>query len=120
MVGMKDVGLSYARNAGADLSEKCFYWAKVDSDGDIILATAGAAALGVIIEADVENSPVTVMFGGIVKAIVGASPIAAGATVGPGSGGTTVAVTSGAAGCSGIALEAGDTDAIISIALTAG
>lgn len=79
MATMKDIGLSYARNAGADLSAALFKLAAVDTDGDIILAGAGTPVLGVIIEAAAENYPVTILYGGQGKVIVGADgAIAAG------------------------------------------
>lgn len=61
--------LLYARNAGADLSGKLNYFAKIDTDGDIVLAGDGEAVAGNITEAAAENSPVTVQFGGIGKVI---------------------------------------------------
>ena len=62
-----------AQNAGADLSAKVFFIAKVDTDEDIILCGAGQAALGVIREADVQDRPVTIQFGGIAKVSAGAA-----------------------------------------------
>jgi hypothetical protein len=84
----------YARNAGADLSAKVFYLAKVDTDGDIILATSGAHGIGVIVEANVENKPVTVQCDGIAKVILGAQT-SAGVRVGADSNGKAVAATHG-------------------------
>ena len=61
--------LTHARNAGADLSAKLNYFAHVDTDGDLVLAGDGEHIAGNIIEAAVENKPVTVQFGGIGKVI---------------------------------------------------
>lgn len=78
---------TYARNAGADLSAKLHYFAKVDTDGDLILTAArGDAVAGVIIEAAAADRPVTVQFGGIGKVVAGES-IAAGEMIAPGSDG---------------------------------
>ena len=66
-----DEAWTYARNAGADLSEKLNYFAHVDTDGDIVLAGDGEHVIGTIIEAAAENRPVTVQFGAIGKVIAG-------------------------------------------------
>lgn len=119
MATMKDVGLTYARNAGANLSTALFKFCKVDTDGDIILSAA-APPVGVIIEAAVENKPVTVQYGGQCKVIVGAAPVAAGAVIAPDANSLAVTATSGAANSCGIALDAGAAGAIIEFAFTAG
>ena len=62
----------YAANAGEDLSTKLNYLGKIDTDGEIILATTGSAGFP-IIEAAAQNKPVTIQFGGIGKAIAGGS-----------------------------------------------
>lgn len=113
-------GLQYARNAGADLSAKVFYLAKVDTDGDIVLAAAGTdVVLGVIREGAVANKPVTVQFGGIGKVIAGGS-ITAGARITSDGNGKAVATTSAGDKVCGIALTAADAGDIISIALVPG
>ena len=66
-------GLQIAQNAGADLSSKVGFLAKVDTDEDIILAGSGQAVLGVIREADVQDRPVTVQCGGFGKVSAGAA-----------------------------------------------
>ena len=114
-----DVGLSYARNAGADLSAKLFYLAKVAADGDIELAGAGEAALGAITEAAAENKPVTVQFGGIAKVIAGAS-FNAGVMLAADSDGKAVTATTGNE-VVGIALEvSGGANEIVAVALLSG
>jgi hypothetical protein len=116
---MKDIGLSWAKEAGADLSAALYKIAKLDGSGNVVLAGANQG-FGVITEAAVLGKPVTVQYGGQVKVLVGASPIAAGAPVGADSNGLAVTVTSGAAGVLGVALQAGAASEIIEIAFTAG
>jgi hypothetical protein len=94
----------YARNAGADLSAKVNYLAKIDTDGDLILSTAGVG-LGCIIEGAPENSPATVQFAGIGKAIVGSGGVSAGARVTSDGSGQLVAAGSAGNQVLGIALE---------------
>jgi len=114
-----DVGLSYARNAGADLSAKLYYAAKVDTDGDIVLAGAGEAALGIITEAAVENKPVTVQFGGIAKAIAAGAFNAGVMLASDGNGKLTTASTGNEV--IGIALEvSGGANEIVAVALLSG
>jgi hypothetical protein len=86
--------LLYARNAGADLSEKLNYFAKVDSDGDIVVAGDGQAVLGTLIESAIENKPVTVQFGGIGK-VIAAESITAGAIIASDTNGQAVAAAAG-------------------------
>lgn len=62
-------GFVYARNAGADLSAKLHFFAKIASDGDIELAGDGGVVAGVIIEAATQNNPATIQFGGIGKVV---------------------------------------------------
>lgn len=69
-----------AKMAGADLSEKVHYLAKIDTDGDIILATNQGMVYGIITEGAEENYPVTVQVKGLGKCIAGAA-ITAGASL---------------------------------------
>ncbi|MBZ0173099.1 MAG: hypothetical protein K8E66_12005 [Phycisphaerales bacterium] len=62
----------HAADAGADLSAKLHFLAKVHTDGTIILATAGSAGFP-IVEAAASGRPVTIQVGGIGKAVAGAS-----------------------------------------------
>ena len=82
--------LLYARNAGADLSGKLFYFAKFDTDGDINLAGDGGTVAGVIIEAAVADMPVTIQFGGVGK-VIAAETIAANARIASDANGKAVA-----------------------------
>jgi hypothetical protein len=108
--------LSYARNAGADLSEKLHYLAKIDTDDDVVLAGDGEAVLGVIWEAAEENDPVTVQFGGIAKVYAGATFNAGVKVASNGSGQAVLASTGEFA--FGIALESADAiGQIVSVAL---
>lgn len=87
-------GLQIAQNAGADLSDKLYYFAKVDTDEDIILCGDGEAALGVIREGAVADKPVTVITGGFAKVIAGAS-FNAGVLVASDGNGKAVLATTG-------------------------
>lgn len=84
----------YAQAAGADLSAKLYYIAKVDTDEDIILCGDGQAALGVIREGATAGNPVTVLTGGIAKVIAGAS-FNAGVLVASDGNGKAVLATTG-------------------------
>lgn len=114
----KDVGLSYARNAGADLSTSLNLLAHVDTDGDLVLAGAGEHAIGTIIEGAVADKPATVQFGGIAKAVCGAT-VAAGARVASDGAGKVVTATTGDFEV-GTALEGGDAEEVIPVALIPG
>lgn len=108
--------LEYARNAGADLSAKLFYLAKIDTDGDVVLAGDGEAVAGVIREAAVADKPVTIQFGGIAKVIAAAS-FNPGTKLASDGNGKAVTATSGEY-CFGIALTAGADGTIVSVLLT--
>ncbi len=114
-----DIGLSYARNAGADLSGDLNKFAHIDADGDVVLAGAGEHVLGTIIEAAVADKPVTVLFGGIAKVICGGT-VTAGQRVASDAAG--LAVNAGTADDYevGTALVSGLVNEIISIALLPG
>lgn len=119
MATMKYVeSLSYARNAGADLSEKLNFFAKVDTDGDIVLAGDGEAVLGTIYEAAIENKPVTVQFGGIGK-VIAAESITAGAIIASDNAGKAVAAAAGDF-VVGIALTGADAGDVLSFAFVSG
>jgi len=105
-----------AQNAGADLSAKLYHLVKVDTDEDIILAGDGQACLGVIREANVENKPVTVQYGGIAKVIAGGS-FNAGVLVAADTNGQAVLATTGEYAV-GMALQAaGAANEIVSVRL---
>lgn len=93
MATVKDLGGSYARNAGADLSTKILFLAKIDTDGDIVLAAAGTDVVaGVITEAASENYPVTILYDGEGKCYAGGN-ITAGARLTSDGNGKAVATT---------------------------
>ena len=112
--------LLYARNAGADLSGKLHYFGKVDTDGDIILTAARTdAALGVIVEAAAENSPVTIQFGGISKVTAGEA-IVAGEMICPGTDGRALDADTANDFVVGVALTSADADDLFSFAFIPG
>ncbi len=107
-------GFQFAQNAGADLSAKVHYLAKIDSDGDIVLAAAGTDVVcGVIRESNVENKPVTVQYGGMGKAIAGGSVTAGNRLTADGNG-KAVATTTAGDKVFGVALTAADSGDIFS------
>lgn len=109
----------WAQNAGADLTGKLHYIAIIDTDGDIILATAATQALlGVIREENVADKPVTVQFGGVGKVICGGTIVAGNPVTADGNG-KGVAASAGNQ-VIGRALMNGDANEIISVALTIG
>lgn len=109
-------GLEIAQNAGADLSAKLYFIAKVDTDEDIILCGDGQAALGVIREAAAQDSPVTVQTGGVAKVSAGAA-FNAGVLVASDGNGQAVLATSGEYAI-GMALQAaGAQNEIVSVRL---
>lgn len=59
--------------AGADLSEKLFYCAHMDTDGDLVLAGNTEQVYGIISEAALSGKPCTVQISGVAKAIAGAA-----------------------------------------------
>lgn len=92
MAFAKDVGLSHARPAGADLSDKLYYLAKLSSSETFVLAGLGEAAFGAITEGAVSAKPVSVQYGGIAKVKAGAA-IAAGAEVQSDASGKAITAT---------------------------
>lgn len=88
--------LQWAHAAGADLTGKLFYFAALDSDGNIVLAGAGAASIGAIIEEATSGNPASVQMNGIAKVIAGGT-IVAGAQVEVDSNGKAVTHSSGVA-----------------------
>jgi len=89
-----DEAFTYAENAGADLSEKLHFFAKIDTDGDIVLAGDGGPVAGVIIESAAENYPVSIAFGAIGKVIC-AEAITPGAIIASDADGKAVAAAAG-------------------------
>lgn len=113
MTTSKDIGLSYARLAGADLSGALNKFGMVDSNGNIVLATAAAKVLGTIIEENNINYPVTVQYGGQGKVIVGSVAVVAGAVIASDANGLAVA---GATNPVGVALTGGAAGTVIEFA----
>ena len=111
----KDV---YARNAGANLTGKVNYLAKVDADGDIILGTAGTNVLGVIVEDAVQNKPVSVQMYGIGKVLLAENVTSAGVALASDNSGTAVLADSAGDYAFGIALETGVSGEVISFMFT--
>lgn len=87
--------LLYSADAGENLSAKLNYLAKIDTDGEIILATAGSAGFP-IIEAAASGDPVTIQFGGIGKVIAGGT-FNAGVDLASDSAGKLVSASAGVA-----------------------
>jgi hypothetical protein len=113
MTTSKDLSLSYARLAGADLSNALNKFGMVDTNGNIVLATAAAKVLGTIIEENNINYPVTVQYGGQGKVIVGAAAVTAGAVIASDANGLAVA---GATNPVGVALTGGAPGTVIEFA----
>jgi hypothetical protein len=103
----------YAAPAGEDLSSALFHFASVDTDGRIILAGDGAYAIGVIIEGNTENRPVSVQCDGIGKVKLGAT-LDAGVAVGPSASPEGCAVSGGT---NGVLLTGGQAGEIVSVLL---
>lgn len=63
----------WSANAGANLTGKLFYLAKLDTDGDIVVGTLGSSVIGPITEEATSGNPATVQMSGIAKVILGAT-----------------------------------------------
>lgn len=87
-------GMVDAKPAGADLSDDLFKCAKLNADGNLVLAGAGEGMYGVITETNVINRPVTVQLDGIAKIHAG-GVIVAGAGVQVGAGGLAITIGAG-------------------------
>lgn len=109
-------GLTYAAEAAVDHSSNLHKIATVDSAGKIALCGDGAIPLGVLIEVDVADRPVSVQFGGIAKVKLGGT-VAAGGAVASDSSGLGVAAAVNDFGL-GIALNGGGSGDVISVAMT--
>jgi hypothetical protein len=114
----KDLGFTYARNAGADLSSSLNLAAHIDTDGDVVLAGAGEHVAGFITEASVQDKPTTIQFAGIAKAVCGGT-VTAGVRVAADAAGKIVAATTGDFEI-GTALETGAADEIIPVLMLPG
>lgn len=57
--------------AGADLSAKQYFFVKIDTDGDVILAGNGENAIGVLQNAPAEGEAANIAVAGVSKVIIG-------------------------------------------------
>lgn len=96
-------GLTYAVEAGADLSSSLNRFVKINSSNLAVLAGNGDKVLGTLFEVANLGGPASIQFGGIAKVIAGAQ-IAAGATVQSDANGAAITLAAGTA--AGIALFA--------------
>lgn len=114
MTTSKDIGLSYARLAGVDLTAGLNKFAALDSNGNVVLAGAAGKILGTIIEENNINYPVTVQYGGQGKVIVGAGgAITAGAQINSDANGLAATGTTNSVG---VALTGGAVGTVIEFA----
>lgn len=117
MAQAKDVGLSYAAEAGEDLTGKLYYAAKIHTDGKIRVASADDVVLGAIIEEATLGNPATVQYGGQVKMICGGT-IVAGDPVKVDANGKIIAATGSPPTTQiGIAVQSGVLNRIIGVIL---
>lgn len=111
-------GLTYAGEAGADLSTSLNRFVKVNSSKEIVLAGNGDKVLGTIFEAAASGGPVSVQFGGIAKVIAGAA-ITAGAQVQSDANGAAITLAAGKA--AGISLDGASAAGVVTaVALVSG
>ncbi len=112
-------GLLLALSAGANLTGKLYYIAKLSSGAAVLGAAATDKLIGVITEENVSGSPVTVQFGGIAKVIAGGS-ISEGDLITSDGNGKAVATTSAGNRIIGIALSGADSGDVFPVLLTPG
>jgi len=111
--------MEWAQNAGANLTGKAMYIAKVAADGDIELAAAATdAILGVIREENVADRPATVQMGGVGKVICGGAVVAGNLLTSDGNGKAIAASATNRV--LGMALMNGDANDVISVLLRPG
>lgn len=96
-------GLTYAVEAGADLSSSLNRFIKINSSNQAVLAGSGDKVLGTLFEVAALGGPASIQFGGIAKVVAGAA-ITAGSRVQ--SDGNGAAITLAAGVSAGIALFA--------------
>lgn len=101
---------TYAAFAGADLTGKVNYLAKIDANGNIVLAGAGDTVIGNILEDGAADRPISVQTNGNGKCILGAT-VAAGAKMQADANGAGITLASGDA--FGVALQGGLVNEII-------
>jgi hypothetical protein len=72
----------YSAPAGADLSAALFKFARVDTDGNLVVADGHTSgSVGIVVEGAKQTFPVTVQMDGISKVLVGTGGVTAGAPV---------------------------------------
>lgn len=109
---------THSAPAGADLSAKLHYFAAIDGDGNIVLASDGGPIAGVLHEVDIQGNPVSIYFGAIGK-VVTAEQINAGAILASDGNGKAVAAAAGD-WVAGIALEDADSGAVVPFIFASG
>lgn len=87
-------GLTYAGDAGQDLSTSLNRFVKINSSKQIVLAGNGDAVLGTLFEVAASLGPASVQFGGIAKVVAGAA-ITAGARVQSDANGAAITLAAG-------------------------
>lgn len=113
--------INFAAVAGEDLSNALFTFAKMNSDGTVLQANSGDAAIGVIIEAAAEGSPVSVQCDGIAKITLNATLNAGDKVMSDDSGKGVAAIPSPAGSvCMGILLAGGQANEVVPVLLHAG
>jgi Uncharacterized conserved protein (DUF2190) len=113
-------GFLFAPAAGANLTGKLYYLAKMSADFAVVLAAAGTdQVVGVIKEENTSGNPVTVQYGGISKVLAGGT-ISAGNRLTSDGSGKAVATTTAGDKVFGVALMAADSGDIISVLLVTG
>lgn len=116
MAFAKDIGASHAAKAGADLSDKLYHLAKMNSSEEFVLSGAGEDVFGAITEGAVAGKPVSVQYGGIAKVKVGAA-VVAGADVMSDASGRAITATVGNYVIGKCVLGAANANEIASVAL---
>jgi hypothetical protein len=106
----------YAAPAGADLTGAVFKFARIDTNGNIVVADGHSSpTVGVVIEGAALGNPVTVQMDGIGKVTVGTGAITAGSAIESHTDGTAIAGAEGDA--DGVALNSGSPGEVISVRL---
>jgi hypothetical protein len=111
-------GLTYAVEAGADLSAGLNRFVKINSSKLAVLCGSGDKVLGTVFEVAASAGPVSIQFGGIAKVVAGAA-ITAGAQVQ--SDGNGAAITLAAGKAAGVSLDGASAAGVITaVALVSG
>ncbi len=109
---LKDSASVISVTAGVAFTDKLYYIAHMDTDGDAVLAGAGEACLGVIVEENAVDKPATVQIGGVAKVVAGAA-ITAGAEVASDANGKAVTASGAGTKTLGVALESATGDGTV-------